>query len=58
MTYERNLHGSCCKVDLPDFVGKVGGPGAFAALNRPKHQRKDAADAEKILPFCAPWGKP
>lgn len=58
MTCAQNLHGPCYKVDLQEFAGKVGGPGAFAALNRPKHQRKDAADADKILPFCAPWGKP
>jgi hypothetical protein len=36
----------------------VSGQGAFAALDLPKHQRKDAADADKILPFYAPWGKP
>jgi len=32
------------KVDLPDFAGKVGGQGAFAALDLPFIQREGTAE--------------
>ncbi len=58
MTFARNLHGPCKRLTCRILRVRWGGQGAFAALDLPKHQRKDAADADKILPFYALWGKP